>query len=169
MGGPGRPRKAIARCAYVDPHTGQCRVRVKRKGARYCCPEHFHHASRKRDASKHVASASLKRYHQAREKDLARLTTQMRTMADAEGRVPIATAVQVAMAVADVRYLKGYNAGQGRLARHARTLRLTQSKAAITEFLGTRFGKQFILGDLKPEDLAAFSFGSPYGTGSARS
>lgn len=58
------------------------------------------------------------------------------------------------MAVVDARYDRGYAAGRAKLRQETRALRLMASKDALEQFLGSRFGKAFVLGDLKPEDLA---------------
>ena len=73
--------------------------------------------------------------------------------------MPLTAAIPIAMSVVDARYDRGYAAGRAKLRQETRSLRLMASKDALEQFLGSRFGKASVLGDLKPDDLAKFRFG----------
>lgn len=152
-------RKSRRRCAFVDIRTGlRCAKQVKKAGSTYCSISHGARA-RCQTVKTVVEPGARAVYRTARAKDVERLTLQLRKMADEHGRVPLIAVVPVAMAIGDVRYQRGYATGRSKLRFETRKLRLTASKSALDEFLGSRFGKRFITGELRPDDLAKFKFG----------
>ncbi len=152
-------RKRRMRCCFVEVRTGlQCAKQVKKAGSRFCS---LSHAARNRvQTTKAVVEPGARAtYRAARAKDEDRLLAQLRMLVDDHGRVSLLAVLPVAMHVADARYARGYAAGRAKRRFDVRKLRLTESKAALETFMGSRFGKAFIGGDLSPDDLAKFTFG----------
>jgi len=152
-------RKRRLRCQFVDPRSGlRCRVQVKWAGCKFCSQVHAN-AAKCGLTPPAAASGARARHLQARENARQRITDALQMMPDDQGRVPLLTAVQIAIEARDEGYARGYSAGHEKGRDQARTLRLETSRLAVNEFLATRFGKGFILGNLRAEDLANFSFG----------
>ena len=151
-------RKPRRRCQFVDPRSGlRCRLQVKKAGNTYCSVAHA--AASRPKAPREAVVPGAKATHQ-RARAAARVRLAARLPSDAQGRVDVGVAIQVALDARDESYRAGYHAALMRQRKHVHRLRLTQSRAALDEFLGSRFGKGFITGDLRPEDLANFSFGN---------
>lgn len=151
-------RKYRKRCAYVDPRSGlRCRVQVKRAGSTYCSCAHAA-AARPPGVARPEPGARAK-HQQARTSAKDRLQDALQLVADDQRRVPLLMAVMTALDARDEGYVRGYTAGHEKQRFKGHKLRLESSRHAVYEFLGTKFGKAFILGALSPEDLANFSFG----------
>ncbi len=151
-------RKRRLRCQFVDPRSGlRCRVQVKRAGSTYCSCAHAAAARPPRVARPEPGARA--RHQQARTAAKDRLQDALQLVADDQGRVPLLMAVRMTLEARDEGYARGYSAGHEKQRSRGHKLRLETSRHAVNEFLGTRFGKAFIMGNLRPEDLANFSFG----------
>jgi hypothetical protein len=149
-------KKRRNRCALVDAKGQRCSVQVKKAGNRYCCAQHA--AAARPAGHARVAPGSRARHQAAVGRLAAHLRAALVGQAE-DGRVTIDAAVQVALDAAQARYDRGYTAGYARMRHETSALRLQLSKAALDDFLGSRFGNGFITGDLKPAELAKFKFG----------
>jgi len=149
-------RRRRARCAFVDPRTGlRCPVQVKKAGNTFCCHDH---AVRARTTPRVTAPGAKARFVQARQQVQDALWAVLSSQAVA-GCLDPAAALHSCMLVLDKRYTTGYHAGLAAAQKRARALRLTESRAALDQFLGSRFGKAFVGGNLSPDALARFKFG----------
>jgi hypothetical protein len=150
-------RKVRKRCGYVDPTVDlRCRRQVNRAGATYCSPAHAT-ASRPK-ATRNTAPGARARHHAAQEATRQRLTAALQLLANDQGWVPLLVVLQMLMDTRTEGYASGYAAGHRTGRQQAHALRLESSRAALDEFIGSRFGKSFIAGTLQPERLATFSF-----------
>lgn len=151
-------RKRRARCALVDPRTGlRCRVQVKKAGSKYCC--HAHAVLARPKSSRVTAPGARAIAAAGRRKAYEEAAAALRVYADEHGRVPLTAVLAVVFEQLDRRYDQGKHAGYVIGQRQARQLRLKQSRGALDEFLGSRFGKAFVAGELSPQALARFEFG----------
>lgn len=152
-------RQHRKRCGYVDPRSGlRCRVQVKRAGSTYCSCAHA--AAARPPGVARPEPGARARHQQARTAAKDRLQDALQLVADDQSRVPLLMAVMTALDARDEGYARGYTAGHEKKRFQGHKLRLETSRHALNEFLGGRFGKAFIMGDLRPEDLANFSFGN---------
>lgn len=153
-------RKRRARCALVDRRTGlRCRLQVKKAGSKYCS---IAHAAASRSKESRVTEPGARAVRDAaRHRAYEDAAAALRVFADEHGRVPLTAVLAVVFDKMDSRYDRGRATGYAVGVKQARQLRLKQSRAKLDEFLGTRFGKAFVTGDLKPEALAKFEFGGP--------
>lgn len=151
-------RKRRARCAFVDPRTGlRCRVQVKKAGSKFCC---LSHAARSRSKVSQVTEPGARAIKAAaRRRAYDEVAQALRAYADEHGRVPLTAVLAVVFEKLDSRYDQGYHAGLVIGQRRARQLRLTKSREFLNEFVASRFGKGFMMGELSPEALARFEFG----------
>lgn len=95
----------------------------------------------------------------ARQRVLDQLQEELSRVSDAMGRVPLTALMPLVAKTLDQRYERGYTAGLLTGRRPSRMLRLTLSQDSLKQFLGTRFGKAFMNGQLSPDALANFKFG----------
>lgn len=150
-------RKVRRRCGYVDPLTGvRCRRQVKKPNRTFC--SHVHATAARPRASWNTAPGARARHHAAQEATRQRLTAALQLLANDQGRVPLLTVLQMLMDTRTESYASGYAAGHRTGRQQAHALRLESSRAALDSFIGSRFGKSFITGNLRPEELASFSF-----------
>lgn len=148
-------RKRRYRCALVDPRSGlRCHAQVRRAGNTFCSHAH---AVLARTAPRDTGPASRARRQAARQALLDQLQAALEQVA-AGGPVPVPVALPIVAGQLDAQYEKGYHAGLLTAQKRTRALRLTESQASVERFLGSRFGKAFIGGQLSPNALARFRF-----------
>jgi hypothetical protein len=141
----------------VDPRSGlRCRLQVKRAGRTFCSCAHAIAARPKGTWT--TAPGARARHRAAQEATRQRFAAALQLLADDHDHVPLLTVLQMLLDAQDDGYASGYHAGLVTGRKQTRMLRLTASKSALDVFLGSRFGKSFIAGDLRPDDLANFSF-----------
>jgi hypothetical protein len=137
----------------------RCQAQVKRAGNRFCSCSHAALARYATRPNHKPELGARERYRKAKAEALDKLKTNLLAFADEFGRISITAAMPWLDRFADERHTRGQLTAQARLRYHHRKLRMIESRNKLDEFLGTRFGKHFVTGELSPRELARFRFG----------